>query len=344
MKVDFRHFSLSLFSLLFLIACNNDEKPEYEDPEEEVEVQLNNIDAVSQALEEDPYNPGLYFTRANLYYDEGSYELALQDMQSAITLDSTVVDYYIVLSQLFIETGNAEKAILGMRKAIAIAPDDVTSYLLAGKYAYIVQEYQSAVDFLNQALVIDVTNPDAYFLKGAIYRDMGDTAKSISNFLTCVEQDPSYDEAFLQVALLYSYQKDPLAITYYNNALKSNQDNLFVYNGLGKYYMRQGQFKDAITAFREIIIRDMDAPETMYQIAECYLEMDSIDKAYLHFDMAIESDPLFVEAYYKRGYVALLKDDLKNARFNFEQALNIDDTYQPAIDALALVDEIEGKS
>lgn len=342
-KIEFKLFILLLFSVLFF-ACGGNEKPEYEEPEGEEEVADPTIDNVSKAIDGDPYDPSLYFLRANLYYDEGSFELAIKDMQSAVMLDSTVVDYYIVLSQLFIETGNAEKAIKSMQKAIAIDPGDVTSYLLAGKYAYIVQEYQAAVDFLNQALELEVTNPDAYFLKGAVYRDMGDTNKAISNFQTCVEQDPSYDEAYLQIGLLYAASQNDKAVDYFTNTIKSNPENLYAYNALGKYYKERGAFSEAIKQFKQIILRDMDAPETLVQIGDCYLAMDSLDKAYMHYDMAVGTDPVYVEAYHKRGLAAMLQYDLKNARFNFEQALSLDEEFEPAIKALEELDKLESES
>lgn len=331
----------------FLIACGNEQEESYQTPETGEEESLwedPTIAKVSEALETDPYDPELYFLRANLHYDGGNFESAIQDMRSAILLDSTVVDYFIVLSQLFIETGNAEKAIQSMQKAIAIDPGDVTSYLLAGKYAYIVQEYQASVDFLNQALDLQITNPDAYFLKGAVYRDMGDTVKAISNFLTCTEQDPSYGEAYLQIALLYSAQGSNSAIPYFENALKVDPDNLFAYNGLGRFYKSQDQCGKAIKEFKQIIIRDQDAPETMISIGDCYLELDSLDKAYLHYDMAVNADPVSVVAYHKRGLVSLLRYDLKNARFNFEQALSLDETYEPSIKALEELEKLETQS
>jgi tetratricopeptide (TPR) repeat protein len=327
-----------------IIACNGEQKPSYEEPEGEEQIADPTIDNVSDAIDADPYDPSLYFLRANLYYDEGSFELALKDMQSAVLLDSTVVDYYIVLSQLFIETGNAEKAIKSMQKAIAINPGDVTSYLLAGKYAYIVKEYQAAVDFLNQALQLEVTNPDAYFLKGAVYRDMGDTTKAISNFQTCVEQDPTYDEAYLQIGLLYAASGNDRAMDYFTNTIKSNPDNLFAYKGLGKYFKQRGEFTKAIEQFKQIILRDMDAPETLVQIGDCYMAMDSIQKAYMHYDMAVGTDPVYVEAYHKRGLAAMLQYDLKNARFNFEQALSLDEEYEPSIKALEELEKLEAQS
>lgn len=339
-------FLIATFALFFSACGEGKQEEGYQQPESEEEESVwedPTVAKVSEALESDPYDPELYFLRANLYYDGGNFESAIQDMRSAIMLDSTVVDYFIVLSQLFIETGNAQKAIQSMQKAIAINPGDVTSYLLAGKYAYIVQEYQASVDFLNQALELEITNPDAYFLKGAVYRDMGDTTKAISNFLTCTEQDPSYGEAYLQIALLYAAKGDETAVPYFKNALKANPENLFAYNGLGRFYKSRGEYSKAIKEFKQIITRDQDAPETMISIGDCYFELDSLDKAYLHYDMAVNSDPINVEAYHKRGMVSLLRYDLKNARFNFEQALSLDDSYEPSINALEELDKLEAK-
>jgi len=62
--------------------------------------------------------------------------------------------------------------------------------------------------FADELLRINKNNADAYFFKGMIFKSLEMKNKSISNFQTCVEQDPTYYNAYMQLGLLMSNKKD----------------------------------------------------------------------------------------------------------------------------------------
>jgi tetratricopeptide (TPR) repeat protein len=68
----------------------------------------------------------------------------------------------------------------------------------------------------------------------------------------------------------------------------------------------------------------------MFNIGYCYLQLDSIDKAYKHFGMAIDVNPEYAEAYYNKGLCAVAKDDMMDAKYNFEQALSLKPDFKAA--------------
>jgi tetratricopeptide (TPR) repeat protein len=61
-----------------------------------------------------------------------------------------------------------------------------------------------------------------------------------------------------------------------------------------------------------------------------YLEQDSLDKAYAHFDLATKTDVLFVDAFYYRGLSSELKGNTVAALADYKQAYKMNPTYEEA--------------
>jgi tetratricopeptide (TPR) repeat protein len=49
---------------------------------------------------------------------------------------------------------------------------------------------QEAINEINEVLKLEKSNPKAYYLKGVIYKESGDTSLAVSSFMTAIEQDP----------------------------------------------------------------------------------------------------------------------------------------------------------
>jgi Tfp pilus assembly protein PilF len=58
--------------------------------------------------------------------------------------------------------------------------------------------------------------------------------------------------------------------------------------------------------------------------------MDSIDKADRNFERAISVEPTNADAFYMRGLCAEVRKDLKNAKYFYQQTLNLDSKHELA--------------
>lgn len=124
-------------------------------------------------------------------------------------MDSLNAPFALGLSDCLFEMSNPEGSILILERFIAHSPEniDVLNALALEYFLLPKPRYNLAIDTYNKVLKLDIQNADAYFYKGLIFKETGDTAKAISSFQTCTEVDPDYYDAYMQLGMLYSAKK-----------------------------------------------------------------------------------------------------------------------------------------
>lgn len=294
------------------------------------------LSAINKKILGDPNNPDLYHERAKYQFEKSKdVDAALADMARALMLDSTKASYFLTLSDLYFtvnKTGNAKAA---LEKAVEAEPENVDALLkLAELYLY-VRKYQESIDHINRALKIDQYNAKGYFMKGMNYKEIGDTTLAISSMETAVEQDPEYYAAYIQLGILHAAKKNPLAESYYNNALKISPRSTEAMYNKGKFYQDMGNWNAAIQTYNDLLKIDPNFKYAHFNLGVIHLvNLKVYDQALKHFDTAILVDSQYKEAYYGRGTTFQAMGDIKRAAADYQQALTIDPNYEPALIAL----------
>jgi tetratricopeptide (TPR) repeat protein len=321
-KIYTNTIAVALLLSLGIVGCNNSKK------EEPKSTEISNIVPTEKAyldslINLDSKNPQLFFARAKWNFNNGIKHAALADIYSAIYLDSTKAEYYYLGGDLFIEMGEGTKAIQLMSKGISLIPKDEELYLRATEYNFYMQNYPSAINFANDLLRLNQFNADAYFFKGLIYKDLQDTLKSISNFQTCVEQDPQHYNAYMQLGLLHSAKKDDVALRYFENALNIDEFSREAMYGKAYHYQRKAIYNKAIEEYKKMVTLDPKDAEAFYNIGYCFIQTDSLSQAFKNFDIATKILPSYAGAYYMKGYVSELANNNTDAKTYYTQALKM---------------------
>jgi tetratricopeptide (TPR) repeat protein len=157
-----------------------------------------------------------------------------------------------------------------------------------------------------------------------IFKEFGDTAKSISNFQTCVEQDPRYYDAYMQLGLLFSKKKDKLALDYFDNALSIDSSKIEVKYGIAMYYQEVSEYEKALEIYRGLVVEFPQDERPYYNTGYVYYKMRNLAKAKSNFERAIKVDPTYADAYYMLGLCAEDIRDYKTAQSFYRQTLNLE--------------------
>lgn len=104
---------------------------------------------------------------------------------------------------------------------------------------------------------------------------------------------------------------------------------------LANILLREGRYREAAEIFVEQLIVEPDDPALRSGLATALLQLGRVDQALKEFDRAIESDPLFLPAYFNRGLAHERGGDLDAAIADYRSALRYDSDYPPAREALA---------
>lgn len=314
--------------------------------------QIPAIDAISAEIAKDSLNPFLYYKRAQIYDANGEYKSAVTDMFLALSLDSLRPEFYIYAADLFKKTGELNRGIALMDLAISTDSANTQYYVKASELAYIdtsVQgNYIMALNYLNAATVKDPQNADIYFYKGMVFRDMGDTARSVSSFKTATELNPQYYNAYVQLGLLARAKNDKNAQQYFDNAIrvsdkpedalyaKANilkEEGIALYDA-GKYERAEAVLSEAVATFKKVVEVNHRNIEAYMGIGRSYYQMDSLEQAYNYYGLAAELSPTYAGAYFSKGLVAEEMGRTKEAIQLYQNCLNIDPQFTRAEDHL----------
>ncbi len=294
------------------------------------------IEELSNLIKENPNDANLYYARGNAYFDFGNLKFALLDYEKAYHMDSTDAKIALGLSDCLFEVNNADGAIGILQNYLRTDPQNTDILFNLGlDYYYLPKpQYQKAIDAFNEVLKLDIQYADAYFYKGMVYKESGDTAKAISNFQTAVETDPDYFDAFMQLGIIYAAKKNDLAVKYFDNAIAVNDTSTEAQYAKAKYFQDRGKLKDAIGYYHEMIVKNPQDADAIYNLATIYFGMDSIQKAYYFYGLAIKQSPAKASAYYGKGLCAEEMKKTEEAISLYNQALNLNPDLKDAEERL----------
>lgn len=317
-------FFLGFIGIVFLISCNNYAGSENlaSKPDVQQVTAPSEIDSINGEIKKQPNNDLLYQNRAKLLVVEERFEEAQNDLERAIAIDSLNADHYVLLSTLKFREFKSEDAKELLQKALKFSPEHVLANLKLGELYLFVDEFGLALDYVNGALKADKYNADGYFLKGMIYKMAGDTAKAVSTFQTCVEQNPDHYNGFIQLGLIYASINDDIAIAYYNNALQIYPQSTEALYNMALYYQNTERVALADKTYDKIIETNPEYFIAYYNKAFLRLVYSTdYDSAIYFFDKTLDYDETYFEAFYNKGYAYELKGDNKNAAAGYKSAL-----------------------
>ncbi len=343
MTFNFHKKYFILFSAIILIAFNSCKNNSLEQTEAEnktsdsLSIKLNSpeLKAVNAELLKDPGNAGLYAKRSGIYISLNKLPEAINDAKRAIKIDSTKAEHYMALIDAYYTQNNTRLAKEALEIVEKKFPDNADALLKLSELYFIVKQYQQGIDYVNKALKINDRSAKAYYLKGSIYRESGDTTRAVSSLETAIEQDGKFENAFIDLGVMFAARKNPLGLEYYNNALKINPTNENTIYARAKLLQDLGKTDEAITEYKSILQKNKNCENCYYNLGAIYLEIKKDNKAALeNFTNAIALNPNSAQAYFARGYTYSQLKDKQSAKADYTMCLKIQPDFEAAIQAL----------
>lgn len=325
-----------LAGVLFFISCNNHKSDTANKDIETAPVFSENprVKSITEQINKSPKDAALYFERGSMLHKLKLDTLALKDYKKAASLDTNKAQYYSAVADMLFENKDINGSIDWIQKAIIKDPTDRKAHLKIAKLFLYLQNYSKAFAEINIVLRVNVYDPEAYFLKGMIYKDMKDTARAISNFQTAVQVSPDYKDAVIQLGQLFSAKKDPLALKYFDNAYKIDSTDVFPIFAKGVYYQNEKDYPKAKEEYRKCILRNMHYVDAYFNLGYMYMQEDSIEKSFRQYDIVTKIDPINPAAYYNRGLCNEMMNKINEAVADYRQASSLDTAYKSPKEAL----------
>lgn len=293
------------------------------------------LKTVNAQIIENHNDAGLYNERAKIYLSHKQLIDAINDAKRSIRLDSNKAEFYITEADVFFAANETKNCKDVLEKVAVKFPTNTEGLLKLGELYYFVKQYENAFTKINQALKINENSAKAYFLKGEIYKEMGDTSKSVSSYETAIEQDNKHYNAFFNLGLIYSAHQNPIAFEYYDNALSVKPNSIEVLYAKAKLLQDLKKIPEAIALYEALLKIDASHASSLYNLGAIELEQHKdANKAMSYFAKAIEVKPKYAEAYFARGVCYQELKDNNNAKADFNMCLQLKPNFQPAVEAL----------
>lgn len=319
---------------VLLGGCNGATDTNGEQPVQAVQDDpfLASLDSINALLLDSPRKASLYEQRAHLYLRVDSLDLAQRDLERAIGLDSTNVNYRLQLGDLYYRTIQIPKSFEQFEKVVQLDPNNTSAILKQAEIQLVLRNYDRSMVLVNDALRKDQHAAHGYFLKGWIYKETGDTSLALSSFRTAVEQDPEDYSAYIMLGKISAARHDPLAEQYYATATALRPNSVEAWYNKGMFHQENGQDSMALECYRRIM--EIDPLNALAWYNSGYVRLEHLGDpatAKLDFGEAIRLEPGYADAWYNRGLSFERLGELDSAAHHYETVLRM----QPAHDYAA---------
>jgi len=292
------------------------------------------IDLLNDKINKEGISPELLFARGKAYYDHEGYDQAIKDLDQAIGLDSTNVDYYHLLADVYMDYFKSRQALNTMEMAVFKFPGRIPTLLKLGEFQMILQKHNESVRTVDKILKIDPQNAEAFFLMGMNFKETLDSTRAIKSFSKAIEIDPDLIDGWVSLGNIYAAQNNPIAERYFNSALNIDPENSELSFVRGNYFYQLGQIVKAKKDYLEVTRLDKQNSPAFFNLGLIFLEQDSIAKANQFFDFAVKTNPVYVIAYYYRGVCAEIAGNKAAAISDFKQVLQFDPDFKDTAERL----------
>lgn len=305
------------------------------------------LERLNRQIEANPSDYKNYLARAEYFSQIQNYANAMRDIDRAIIADSTKSEIYLLKGDIHFKMLNEKEAYREYEHCITIDNQNTDCMLKKAAIDILLKNYDIAIKLINDALRINDGLPYAYYLKGRLYKETGDTTLACSSYQTAIEVDPTYYDAYIEAGLLFHKRKHELAKEYYRSAIDVRPGLVEPWYNLGMYLQETGyrnnkNYREAFACYDTILKLDPKFAAAQFNKGFIFLEyMQKYDSAAFHFTKAIELYPKYFQAYYNRGLAMESMNRRTEAESDYRTALNIQPDYTEA--ALSLDRLLKGK-
>ncbi|MBR1769208.1 MAG: tetratricopeptide repeat protein [Bacteroidales bacterium] len=275
---------------------------------------------LDNSLKRHPKDADLYFRRAKLYFEKENLKEALFNIEKAISLDKTQVDYFLLEADIYFAYGKTQLSFDALNNVKKLDKKNLKAYLKSAELAIDLRDYNRARENLDEVMKIDKINAEAYFMRGWIYKEIGDTVNAVKDYRKAIEYKSDYEHAFEELANLFAVRGDALAIEYYKSVININPKNVSAMYNLGLFYQEHGSIQQALDLYKRVLDIKPDYANAIYAVGWInHVYKDDLETALDCYNKTIKADSTYFEAY--SGRAAVYKRQGKSALANENYAI-----------------------
>lgn len=323
---------LAAVIVFFMVSCNEAEPVAVRSDEEILKSKP--FAGITDSIERSPDDVTLLLERATRLSQHNFYKTATADYEKAykLTGDQGVALEY---SSNLLLAEEVNKAVTVLKEGKRKFPENTEfSRRLAEIYMQN-DAFSSALDEYDYMLSKDSADFEAWFEKGSMLAQTGDTNEAIAALEKSFSIVP-INYSGLALANLYIKRKNPRALEICDIILMRDSASIQtepIYMK-GMFYTEVKQYDKAIEQFDECIKRDWKMTDAYLEKGIIYYETKDYNGALKTFNLAATVSNTDADVYYWMGRSYEASGKKQEAIVNYKRALSLDNNFTEAKDAL----------
>lgn len=190
---------------------------------------------------------------------------------------------YLNVAIIYYDTGKYEKCIEFSDKLINMKLYRYEALSLKGLSLFKLERYDDSIRVLNEALEINKNYVD-YFNLGVICGMSGNKADAIDYYKKCLEINPDYADAHLNISVCYFDElRLDKSLYHINEAIRLDPDMYKAYGRKGEYYRFLDDFDCAIENFKICLNKDPENYQALFGMCMIYAAEDNLIECSKYF-------------------------------------------------------------
>lgn len=236
-------------------------------------------------------DPSALLQLAAIYFDIGEYDRSLQCIELAETRN-------LISESLLLCRGNIHK----IRK-----------------------QYQLAIQYYDQALILNTKSADAWINKAIIYLEQSEIENANTAASAALQINPHNAGSLINIGIVRKLQnKTAEAETFFNQAIQSSPRNAKACNNLAVIYYETSRYDEALAYFKTALEIDPDYVEAHSNLGNVHLALGQFSDAEKQYETAIALDPSYVLAISNLGNLYLKQHRYTDALKCFEIGISLE--------------------
>ncbi len=192
----------------------------------------------------------IYYRMAICHSYLGEHEASLADINNALNMDSTDVDYMSLKANIFYEMGEPELAIREWDKVLEKYPDNYWGYYRRGWFKELTNQNDGAVDDLSMSIVLEPSYSYSYVSRGDVYLKQGKRELAEADFRKVIELEDSPEKYGCVQYAYHGIGMDDKAMAVMDSIIARDPADCGNYYDAACLYSRMGKQQEAL-AFLE---------------------------------------------------------------------------------------------
>ena len=239
---------------------------------------------------------------------------------------NTVSDMYSTAAQLY-QSGNYPQVETICHQILQRHPRHPEALHLLGVIYYHYQKYRTSIQYLRQALSLNMHNASLYLSLGNTLKAIGKIDEAIQCFRVAIKLNPQFTEAHINLGLVLQEEKQyPEALSHFQEAIRIQPHQPLGYILLGNLLQDMDKIPEAIDNYRraESLAPAIHDPAFFVHYGNALKKQNRAEKAAQCYRKALQLQPDLAVAHNNLGSTLKMLGKAEEAIRHYQQAIQLD--------------------